>query len=135
MIRRDIARLAGQYDIRKIGYDRWNSSQLVIDLLNDGLPMDGFQQSISNISPPTKEFERLARSGDLEHYGNPVLRWMVSNVVVYRDANDNIKPVKNRSPEKIDGVVAAIEAIGEWMSAQRTPPARSIYEERGLRTF
>lgn len=135
VIRRDIARLAGQYDIRKIGYDRWNSSQLVIDLLNDGLPMDGFQQSISNISPPTKEFERLARSGDLEHYGNPVLRWMVSNVVVYRDANDNLKPVKNRSPEKIDGVVAAIEAIGEWMSAQRTPPARSIYEERGLRTF
>lgn len=127
--------LAGQYDIRKIGYDRWNSSQLVIDLLNDGLPMDGFQQSISNISPPTKEFERLARSGDLEHYGNPILRWMVSNVVVYRDANDNLKPVKNRSPEKIDGVVAAIEAIGEWMSAQRTPPARSIYEERGLRTF
>lgn len=135
VIRRDIARLAGQYDIRKIGYDRWNSSQLVIDLLNDGLPMDGFQQSISNISPPTKEFERLARSGDLEHYGNPILRWMVSNVVVYRDANDNLKPVKNRSPEKIDGVVAAIEAIGEWMSAQRTPPARSIYEERGLRTF
>ena len=42
VIRRDIARLAGQYDIRKIGYDRWNSSQLVIDLLNDGLPMDGF---------------------------------------------------------------------------------------------
>ncbi len=60
---------------------------------------------------------------------------MISNVVVYRDANDNLKPVKNRSPEKIDGVVAAIEAIGEWMSAQRTPPARSIYEERGLRTF
>lgn len=62
--------------------------------------MEGFQQSISNISPPTKDFERLVRSGAVEHFGNPVLRWQVSNVVVYRDANDNLKPAKNRSPDK-----------------------------------
>lgn len=132
-IRQAIGSLAEMYNIRKIGYDRWNSSQLVIDLLSDGVPMDGFQQSIGNMSPPTKDFERIVRLGEYEHFGNPVLRWQVSNVVIYRDANDNIKPVKNRSPEKIDGVVAAIIAHGEWMSAQRTPEAPSVYEERGLR--
>lgn len=134
-IRRDIVELGDRYSIRKIAYDRWNSSQLVIDLLAEGFPMEGFQQSISNISPPTKDFERLVRSGAVEHFDNPVLRWQVSNVVVYRDANDNLKPAKNRSPEKIDGVVAAIMAHGEWMSAQRTPEPKSVYEERGLRTF
>ena len=118
-IRRDIVELGDRYSIRKIAYDRWNSSQLVIDLLAEGLPMEGFQQSISNISPPTKDFERLVRS----------------DVVVNRDANDNFKPAKNRSPDKIDGVVAAIMAHGEWMSAQRTPEPKSVYEERGLRTF
>ena len=134
-IRADINRIAGQYNIVKIGYDRWNSSQLVIDLLADGLPMDGFQQSIANISPPTKDFERLVRLGEYEHFDNPVLRWQMSNVVVYRDANDNIKPLKNKSPEKIDGIVAAIMAHGEYMSALRDPETPSVYESRGLRTF
>lgn len=132
VIRADISAIAGKYTIRKIGYDRWNSSQLVIDLLSDGLPMDGFQQSIGNISPPTKDFERLIRTGEYEHFDNPVLRWQISNVVIYRDANDNMKPIKSRSPEKIDGVVAAIMARGEYMSAQRDPEQLSIYETRGL---
>lgn len=135
VIRADINRIAEQYNIVKIGYDRWNSSQLVIDLLADGLPMDGFQQSIANISPPTKDFERLVRLGEYEHFDNPVLRWQMSNVVVYRDANDNIKPLKNKSPEKIDGIVAAIMAHGEYMSALRAPETPSVYESRGLRTF
>lgn len=135
IIRNDIIELRDRYLILKIGYDRWNSSQLVIDLLAEGLPMDGFQQSISNISPPTKDFERIVRLGEYEHFDNPILRWQISNTVVWRDANDNLKPVKNRSPEKIDGVVAAIMAHGEWMSAQRSPEQVSVYEEHGLRTF
>ena len=135
IIRNDIIELRDRYSILKIGYDRWNSSQLVIDLLAEGLPMDGFQQSISNISPPTKDFERIVRLGEYEHFDNPILRWQISNTVVWRDANDNLKPVKNRSPEKIDGVVAAIMAHGEWMSAQRSPEQVSVYEEHGLRTF
>ena len=135
IIRNDIIELRDRYSILKIGYDRWNSSQLVIDLLAEGLPMDGFQQSISNISPPTKDFERIVRLGEYEHFDNPILRWQISNTVVWRDANDNLKPIKNRSPEKIDGVVAAIMAHGEWMSAQRSPEQVSVYEEHGLRTF
>lgn len=132
VIRADIKRLAEQYNILKIGYDRWNSSQLVINLLEDGLQMDGFQQSIGNISPPTKDFERLIRTGKYEHFDNPVLRWQMSNVVIYRDANDNMKPLKNKCPDKIDGVVSAIMAHGEYMSAQREPTPRSVYEDRGL---
>ena len=47
---------------------------------------------------------------------NPVIRWMFRNVVIYRDANDNIKMDKKRSIEKIDGCVAMANAYGTYMS-------------------
>ena len=37
---------------------------------------------------------------------NPVLRWMAGNVVVETDPAENIKPTKEKAPEKIDGIVA-----------------------------
>ena len=49
--------------------------------------------------------------GKIIHGGNPVLRWMAGNVVIDTDPAGNIKPTKERSPEKIDGIVAAIMAL------------------------
>jgi phage terminase large subunit-like protein len=48
----------------------------------------------------------MVLSGELAHGGNPVLRWMASNVIVQTDPAGNIKPDKGRSREKIDGIVA-----------------------------
>lgn len=131
-IRADITALASIYTIRSIGYDPWNSTQLVTDLIADGMPMSGFTQTLANFSPPTKEYERMLRLGEYEHFDNPVVRWMVSNVIVYRDGNGNLRPDKRRSSEKIDAIVAAIMAHGEWMNAQAGGGGQSIYETRGL---
>jgi len=38
---------------------------------------------------------------------------MAANVVVAEDGNGNVKPMKNKSQDKIDGIVAAIMAIRE----------------------
>ncbi len=39
------------------------------------------------------------------------MRWMSGNVVVDTDPAGNIKCTKAKSPEKIDGIVAAIMAL------------------------
>ena len=44
--------------------------------------------------------------------GNPVLRWTASNVVVRQDCAGNIKPDKERSSERIDGISALVNAPG-----------------------
>jgi phage terminase large subunit-like protein len=41
---------------------------------------------------------------------------MFGNVVIYRDPNDNIKLDKARSRDKIDGVVALVDAVGGWLN-------------------
>ena len=68
------------------------------------------------MSEPTKRVEADVTAARVDLMGNPVIRWMFRNVVVYRDANDNIKLDKRRSMEKIDGVVAMANAYGGYMS-------------------
>ncbi|MGB0443318.1 MAG: terminase large subunit [Flavobacteriaceae bacterium] len=131
-IRKDVKDLAEYFDIKAINYDRWNSSQLVNDLTDDGAKMHPFGQGFASMSGPSKEFEKMALSGQIYHFKNPVLSWMLSNVqIVFSPAGD-IKADKGKSSEKIDGVVAGIMAIGAWLSL-REVRKKSVYENRGVR--
>ena len=130
---RDIAELSEIYDITAIAYDPWNSSTIVPKLVEHGANMQPFTQTISNYAMPTKEFERIVGLGIVDHYDNPVARWMLSNVVIREDVNGNRRPDKKKSSEKIDGIVAAIMALGQSMSDRVTE--QHIYERRGILGF
>ncbi len=84
------------------------------------------------MTSPTKEWEKLVVSGKLRHGGNPVLRWMASNVAVEIDAAGNLKPSKKKSAERIDGIVAGIMALGRALLQSES--YNSVYdrENRGL---
>ena len=69
----------------------------------------------------------------LWHGGHPVLRWNASNVAVRQDPAGNIKPDKERSTERIDGISALINALGRAMV--RGEAEHSVYEERGFLVF
>lgn len=129
-IRADIHEIASRYRIREIAFDRWNATQLLTQLAGDGLQVVGFGQGFASMSGPAKELERRIVGRELLHDGNPVLRWMVSNVTVTQDPAGNIKPDKAKSTERIDGVVAACMAIGRWQQAKAMPA--DPYASRGL---
>lgn len=133
-VKADILRRTADYDLRSSAYDRWNASQTIIDLQNEGMVCNPFGQGYGSMSAPTREFEKLVLTGRIEHFGNPVLRWMLASTVVKSDPAGNIKPDKERSTQKIDGIVASIMALGEWMTAQAADD-RNPYENRGLLTF
>jgi hypothetical protein len=46
---------------------------------------------------------------------------MAANVAVAQDPAGNLKPAKDKSTERIDGIVATIMAIGRAMVAQEEP--------------
>ena len=133
-VKADILRIVADYDLRTSAYDRWNSSQTIIDLQNEGMECNPFGQGYGSMSAPTKEFEKLVLTGKIEHFGNPVLRWMLASTLVKTDPAGNIKPDKEKSTQKIDGIVASIMALGEWMMAQAND-ASNPYENRGLLTL
>jgi phage terminase large subunit-like protein len=110
-----ICDLATKYDIKDIAYDRFNASQLVIDLQNEGLQMFPFGQGFVSMSSPTKELERLTKDSRLKHDGNPVTRWMMGNVLLQSDPAGNIKINKAKSGDKVDGPVSIVMALGTCM--------------------
>jgi phage terminase large subunit-like protein len=61
------------------------------------------------------------RLGKIVHDGNPVLSWMIGNVVGHYDAKENVYPRKERPENKIDGPVALIMAIGRHMVFEEQP--------------
>jgi phage terminase large subunit-like protein len=130
IIRRDINKLGDMFDIAEIGYDPWNATQMTTQLEGDGFTMVPVRQGFTSMGAPTKYLMTLALAGDLDHGRNPVLRWMMSNMTVATDAAGLEKPDKSRSSEKIDGIVALINAIARLIATPEKQ--KSVYEKRGL---
>ena len=125
-----IEELGKRYHIREIAFDRWGATQMTQNLEGMGFTVVPFGQGFKDMSPPSKEFYRLMMVGKIIHGGNPILKWMAGNVVVRKDPAENIKPDKEKSTEKIDGIVAAIMALDRCIRHQIE--SESIYDDRDL---
>ncbi|MCC7291475.1 MAG: terminase large subunit [Phycisphaerales bacterium] len=112
VIRQRINEWRDIFDIREIAIDPWNATHITSQLQSDGIPVVTFGQGFKDMTAPTKEWEKLILCRKLRHGGNPVLRWMASNVAVETDAAGNLKPSKKKSTQRIDGTVAGIMALG-----------------------
>ena len=131
-IRQQIGELAKRYALREVAIDPWNSTQLALQLTDDGLTVVEMRQGFASMTAPSKELLRLVMAGQVGHGGNAVLRWMADNVTVKQDPAGNVKPDKSSSTARIDGIVAAIMAVGRAMLHQASV-GRSVYEGRGIR--
>lgn len=105
----DIREALDTYRIAEIAYDDWNAVDLVknIGLLTT---LVNFPQNYKHMSPAAKDWEAAIISGSIID-DNPVLAWMISCCVVYRDASENIKPKKDgdaSSSKRIDGVITSL---------------------------
>jgi phage terminase large subunit-like protein len=107
-----------RFAVQAVGYDPHQATQLVGHLLDENVPMVEVRPTVLNFSEPMKTLEAWVLQGKFEHNGDPVLTWMVSNVVCHRDAKDNIYPRKERPENKIDGVVALLIAVNRYLAAR-----------------
>ena len=115
------------FQVREIAYDPWNATHIALRLQDEGAAMVEFRQGFRSMSAPTRELEKLIVSKKLAHGGNPVTRWMAANVAVAQDPAGNLKPAKDKSTERIDGIVALIMAIGRAMLPQEAPLSPQLF--------
>lgn len=132
VIRDDLNALDKVFKIDGIIIDSWNATSIAAELESDGFKVEQMRFGYRSIGAATKELEKRVVSGGLEHPGNPVLDWMVGNVMVTQDSGGNIKPDKDKSKEKIDGVVAILLALAR---AIQKVTKISKYETQGLTTW
>jgi len=128
-LRARIAALMSQFQVEAVAVDPWNAQDFTSQLMQDGIPVIEVPQTIRNLTTASKTFEALIFDQKLRHDRNPVLRWTVTNVVAHVDGEGNLKPDKDRSAERIDGVSAILTGLA---IALITPSGISVYEGRGL---
>lgn len=112
VVEADVLSVCARFNVQKIGYDRWNASDLINRLVAEELPMIEFIQGPKSYHPAMQSLERAYVAGKLAHGGDPILNWCASNLVSRRDANLNMAPDKKRSADKIDDMVSLLMAIG-----------------------
>jgi len=89
-----------------------------------GLTVFPFTQSAYHYNSCTRALEKLLTEVHIVdgkevralcHDGDPVLAWMMTNLIVRKNAKDEWMPDKGSSPQKIDIAVAVLMAISECL--------------------
>lgn len=124
---------AEKFDVQEIDYDPWKAQEIVNHLTDIGFTMVPIFQRYSSMAGLTDTFEKKVFGCALDHGGNPILRWMMSCTEVKSDRQGNVMPMKPRresSGKRIDGIVASIMAVGR--ASIVSDGASSAYADRGL---
>lgn len=128
----DLVDLHERFDLQEIPFDPALSRYFATKLINDhGLPLVEMRQNGQTFTAAVTELENLVVELKLAHDGNPVLTWMMSNIVIQESRYSGLKhPTKTRADNKIDGVVALLMALARAMP--NTENADSVYNTRGI---
>lgn len=127
-VKNQVREVKRRFKLRELAFDPWNAEDATQQLERDGIKRVEFRQTMANFAHPTKEFERLLRSGLLRNDGNPILEWQAGNVQVRTDMSGNIRPVKPKHGDyrTIDGIVSSIMALERAMAAPLPPKGAAL---------
>jgi phage terminase large subunit-like protein len=127
-----VREINARFQVIAIAYDKWNAWEAAAELTADGFEMIITQPYYSFMSEPTKQVEKEILSGEVDIDNNPVTEWMYRNVVLDMDSQENVKPNKQKSANKIDGVVAQILAKYAFILKNVNPEPVHYWEREGL---
>ena len=118
-IEKDILEASKLYDLAEVGYDPWGATSIATRIFNDhDIKMVEVRQGAKSLSEPAKDLLVKVKKHEVNHGGHPVLRWCVDNLVMVTDANENVRPDKEKATDRIDLVVALIIAWGRAIFAE-----------------
>jgi phage terminase large subunit-like protein len=113
VVAEDLRSLCGMFDVQEIAFDPALSMYFAGKLIEEGLPLVEITQRAMFFTPALIQVENLVLEKKLVHDGNPVMSWMVSNLVVkVSKFNELMSPTKERPENKIDGPIAMLMALG-----------------------
>ena len=117
----DLRSYCKQFDVQEIAFDPALSMYFAGKLIEEGLPLVEIAQRALFFTPPLIQVENLVLEKKLKFDGNPVMTWMVSNLVVkISKFNELRSPTKERAENKIDGPMAMLMALGRALATVKT---------------
>ena len=124
VVAEDLRRLCRDFDVQEVAFDPALSMYFAGKLVEEGLPMVEVTQRPLFFTQPLLQVENMVLEGTLRHDGNPVMTWMVSNLVVKVSKFNELRaPAKERPENKIDGPIAMLMALGRALAVAEPAPA------------
>jgi phage terminase large subunit-like protein len=124
LVKRQVLEDAQRFNIERINVDRaFQGMTVLIELQDEGLNAVEFGMGFRSFTAPCVEFQRRLLLHQINHGGNPVMRWMMNGLAVKRDESAtsvSMKPVKGNPYAKIDGPVTLIMGLDGVMRYQAT---------------
>jgi phage terminase large subunit-like protein len=117
VIERDLKSLHKALDVRESAFDPWQAAQMIGHLQDAGYTAIDLKPTYGNLSSATKELAALVLDRRIHHGADPILAWMLSNVVIKRDGKENHAIAKERPENKIDGIMALVTALARALEA------------------
>lgn len=117
VVAEDLRSYCRQFDMQEIAFDPALSMYFAGKLIEEGLPLVEITQRALFFTPPLIQVENLVAERKLKFDGNPVMTWMVSNLVVKVSKFNELRaPTKERPENKIDGPMAMLMALGRALA-------------------
>jgi len=100
------------FNVRSIGYDKWHSRPFMAAFSEEtSIQCVEVSQMPSVLTPLAVAFKTSVLSGQLWTLDNPVVKWMLGNVILERSGKyDAIVAEKPNKHQKIDAIQAALNA-------------------------
>jgi phage terminase large subunit-like protein len=127
-IEADVRGWCRRFNVVALRFDQFGSTHIVGDLAEDGFPAAILDKNAKNFTRPAYELETRVKYQQFRHDGNSCLKWNASNAVITRGVDGSILPKKEdaKSPNKIDGIDAILQALSAMLTPVAPPPTYSM---------
>jgi len=105
-----------KYDLQSFAFAKSKENDDIVQgLIKEGFEGNPISQALGGIANPTSQWEDLLHAGKVEHFNNPVLRWMNSNCnVIRKEAGFRVE----KSGSRVVGISACINALAQWKTIE-----------------
>lgn len=125
-----VVALFSLYNVHSLAF---NKSQEMNDILQalvrQGIQCNPIQSGYKSQNVPTKAWEENMTAGKMEHFNNPVLKWMNSQTMAVRNKESEIRVQK--AEDKNSGITAAINALAQCKAIAATEGNDQLIESWG----
>ncbi|WP_336018915.1 terminase large subunit [Acinetobacter lwoffii] len=128
-IAKELIEDAQRVSLTEVPYDEWGGFQIAKTVDDAGYTSIKMPKTTKTFSPAMKELEAAIAAGRFHHDGNPILSWMIGNVISKTGKNETEFPDKEKKFKKIDGAVALLMGISRAMVLAGEPTGDEFYDD------
>lgn len=125
-----VVALFSLYNVHSLAFNKSQENHDILQaLVKQGIQCNPISTGYKGQNVPTKAWEENLTAGKIEHFGNPVLKWMNGQTMASRNKESELRVQK--AEDKNCGITAAINALAQKLAIGATEGNDQLIESWG----